>query len=424
MRNILLPLFISALSISGFAQQKPVIYDESQVPSYELPDVLTCNDGTKVTNKRMWEKKRRPEVMEMFQGQMFGRTPKDKIKVDCTLLQEKKDAVYGKATIQQIQMRFSNGSKTHDALLMLVIPNNRPHKKVPVIFCYNFKGNHNTTHDPSILMPYSYDIIPSAYGEKGERGLSARRWDYEQAMDRGYAVATMCYNDIYPDDKNELKNSVGTLFSGYNPNAELAPDSWQSIGTWAWGASRVADYLQTLPWVDKDKLVMMGHSRLGKTSLWAGAQDTRFKVVISNDSGCGGAAISRRTFGETLEIITRVFPHWFCPSFRRFANKENELPFDQHELIALIAPRAVYVASAEMDAWADQKGEFLSAYHATPVYHLYGFKGVESDQMPGLHQPIMGEKVGYHIRQGVHDVTNYDWARYMDFCDRQFYPKK
>ncbi len=408
-------MFAFMASLTASAQN----YDESKVPAYQLPDLLTCKDGTKVKNVRQWEKKRRPEVMEMFQSQMFGRTPKEKIDVEYTLLQEDAQAFGGKGTMRQVRFRFSKGGKTHDAILLLAIPNEHKGKKVPVIFCYNFKGNHNTTYDERVLYPASFPLFKQPDDPLWvNRGVNAHRWDYERVLERGYALATMCYHDIYPDDKTQIANSVATLFDEYN-NGQLRPDSWQSIGAWAWGASRVADYLCTQPWVDKKKLVMMGHSRLGKTSLWAGAQDIRFQVVISNNSGCGGAALSRRCFGETLEIITRAFPHWFCPSFREFANKEDQLPFDQHELLALVAPRALYVASAELDHWADQKGEFLSAYHAGDVYQLYGLQGLDTSDHPGLHQPIM-HRVGYHIRAGVHDVTNYDWARYLDFCDLQF----
>lgn len=395
-------VLLSVLCLSAFAGQAQKTfepnYDESKVPSYTLPDVLTCKDGTKVTNKKQWEKKRRPEVMEMFQSQMFGRTPQEKIAVSYQQVGET-TGFDGKVTFRKVKFHFQNNGKTHDATLMLVLPTRLEGKKYPVFVGLNFKGNDET------LMP---------------DGINARRWDYEQIVDRGYAVATMDYNDLYPDENGRVGESVQTLFSDYT--GELKDDTWQSIGTWAWGLSRIADYLETLPWVNKNELIVIGHSRLGKTALWAGAQDKRFKVVISNDSGCGGAALSRRCVGETVWRINTSFPHWFCKGFREFNENESALPFDQHELLSLVAPRAVYVASAEMDDWADQRGEFLSASAVGDVYHLYGLKGLETTEMPGLHQPIM-KSVGYHIRQGVHDVTNYDWRCYLDFCDRQFMKK-
>ena len=414
-------LFVN-LSFSQNAQNIPINYDESKVPDFIPPDPLTFNNGKKVTTVKQWENQRRAELLEIFASQMYGRTPKDKIRVTYETLSENPDFLNGKATSKQVKFIFSNGSKKQEAVLLLILPN-RTKGKVPVFISYNYMGNHSTISDPSILLP-SFLNLPKTpeylrWDEASrERGCQSSRWCYDKIIDRGYGVATMFYQDIYPDKAGYDDYGIVSLFPNYNPNRK-APDEWQALGAWAWGFSRIADYLETQKRVDSKKIIVMGHSRHGKAALWAGAQDKRFKIVISNNSGCGGAAMSKRVFGENIARITTSFPHWFCPAFNRYANNEAALPFDQNELIALIAPRKVYIASAEEDAWADPKGEFLSGYYAGVVYELYGLKGLGTSVQPPIHQPIMND-VGYHIRAGKHDVTDYDWISYMNFADKHF----
>jgi hypothetical protein len=426
MRHLILIITFLLLASFAFAQQEQegINYDESKVPDFILPDALTCNDGTKITTVKQWENKRRAELLEIFSLQVYGRTPKDKIKVTYETLSENPNFLNGKATAKQVKFIFTNGSKKHEAFLLLVLPN-QPKGKIPVFIAYNYKGNHTTIADTSILLPaaFSSPAIPTywryAAGDE-ERGSQSDRWCYDKIIDRGYGVATMSYQDIYPDsDKPETEeHAIMSLFSGYLPG-QKAPDQWQALGAWAWGSSRIVDYLETQKRVDMNKIITMGHSRQGKAALWAGAQDKRFKIVISNNSGCGGAALSKRVFGQDIARITKSFPHWFCPAFNQYNNNEANLPFDQHELVALIAPRKVYIASAAEDLWADPKGEFLSGYDAGPVYELYGLKGLGTNVQPPLHQPIMND-VGYHIREGIHAVTDYDWMCFMDFADKNF----
>ena len=411
-------LSIAFLLLAGFSSaQEGINYDESKVPVFTPSDPLTFNDGKKVTTVKQWENQRRAEILEFFASQVYGRTPKDKIKVTYETLSENPNFISGKATCKQVKFIFSNGNKKVEAILLLVLPNG-PKGKVPVFVAYNFKGNHSTFADPAIEYSSSFARLTAPGHPDWERGCQSTRWCFEQIVDRGYGVATMFYQDIYPDKPGMEDQSVASLFPGYQPGRKT-PDQWQALGAWAWGTSRIADYLQTQKRVDMNKLITMGHSRHGKAALWAGAQDKRFKIVIANESGCGGAALSKRVFGETVARITSAFPHWFCPAFNQYASNEANLPFDQHELIALMAPRYVYIASAVEDTWADPKGEFLSGYYAGPVYELYGLKGLGTNVHPPLHQPIMND-VGYHIREGVHDVTEYDWKCFMDFADLHF----
>ena len=423
MKHLSLTIVFILLASFSFAQEE-TNYDESKISNYTLPDPLTFNDGTKVTTVKQWEKQRRTEILEMFSSQMYGRTPKEKIKVTYETLSENSTFMNGKATAKQVKFTFINGQKKHEAVLLLLLPN-LPKGKVPVFVSYNYKGNHSISLDSSILFPAVYLLpeIPAYWRiwDKTdlERGCQMSRWSLDKIIERGYGIATMCYQDFYPDVKGKGEEySILTLFTDYKPDRKPS-DQWQAIGAWAWGSSRIVDYLETQERVNMEKILIMGHSRQGKAALWAGAQDERFKIVISNNSGCGGAKLSKRIFGETIANFTSNIPHWFCMAFNQYANNEANLPFDQHELIALMAPRPVYIASAEEDLWCDPKGEFLSGYYADSVYELYKLKGLGTNVQPPVHQPIMND-IGYHIREGVHDVTDYDWMRYMDFADKHF----
>lgn len=409
-------LIIWCISMAVFSQHN-VNYDESMVPDYVLPELLKSEGGTPVTSIYDWKNQRRPELLDLFASHVYGRTPSENIDVRHEVLSENAHALNGKATARQVKFVFSNGTKEIEAILLLLLPNNLKEKS-PVFVAYNFKGNHSTTRDSTLVYSPAFHLVKEPDHPDWERGNQAGRWPFEMIIDRGYAVATMCYHDIYPDQAGMGDHSIVSLFSGYE-SGNGAPDQWQAIGAWAWGSSRIADYLEKEERVDASKIALMGHSRQGKAALWAGAQDDRFNVVISNNSGCGGAALFRRKYGETIHIINNAFPHWFCENFRKYNHAEETLPVDQHQLIALIAPRKVYVASAEEDRWADPKGEFISTYHAGPVYRLLGLSAIDSDQLPAIHSPIMRD-IGYHIRAGVHDVTKYDWERYLDFTDKHF----
>ena len=396
-------------------------YDEAKVPKYTLPPALKMADGKPVKTVKAWEMQRRPEVLELFKREVFGRAPGRPKRMSFHLVEESPKALGGLAHRRQVEVRFS-GKSDGPRMTMLIYRPAKARGAVPTFLTLNFRGNHTVHADPAIRLPHSWvrgrtkgETVNNRATEKG-RGVAANRWAIETILKRGYALATIYYGDIDPDFHDDWKNGVHALYP------KPKPDGWGSIATWAWGLSRALDYLETDRAIDHTRVAVMGHSRLGKTSLWAGAADPRFAMVISNNSGCGGAALSRRAFGETVKRINTSFPHWFNDNFLKYNDNENACPVDQHLLVALAAPRPVYIASAVEDRWADPRGEFLSGKHASPVYELYGLPGLPASKQPAVNTPSMGT-IGYHVRTGKHDVTNYDWAQYLTFADKHFKTK-
>ena len=410
------------LSATAFAQgPSSANYDESKVGDYRLPDPLVFDDGKPVRTAHEWMEFRRAEILNLFATNVYGRTPTPPKSLRYQVFDEDHHALGGKAIRKQVSIYFSPREDVHKEDLLLYLPAGA-RKPVPVILSLNFGGNQSVSHDPAVKLPTLWDRKTHAGQQASEetRG-SDTGLNVEKTLAQGYGFATIYYQDIEPDFQGGYEYGIRPLF--LKPGqAAPAPDEWGAIGAWAWGLSRAMDYLEKDRDIDSKRVAVIGHSRLGKTALWAGAQDARFSMVISNDSGEGGAAISRRNFGERIRNLNTSFPHWFCANFKKYNDREDQLPLDSHTLLALIAPRPLYVASAQEDQWADPKGEFLGAANASAVYELFGKQGIGTDQMPGIHQPIL-HTVAYHIRAGKHDITAYDWEQYLKFAGMQWISK-
>ncbi|MFC2147813.1 acetylxylan esterase [Bacteroidota bacterium] len=396
-------------------------YDEAKVPEFDLPDPLTTFSKKQILTSSSWNELRRPELINFFESQVFGKVPGTFDGIAFEVVEESNSALGGLAKRRQVKVTITKNTKTLSFLILLYLP--KEVSRAPVFLGYNFHGNHTVINDPAIIISKAWSLNNESIGitnhtlTEESRGLLSGRWAISRMIEAGYGLATIYYGEIDPD-KNDFTDGLHSLF--YTKGQKKpAKDEWGGIGAWAWALSRAMDYLANDMEVDNSRVIVFGHSRLGKAALWAGAMDERFAGVISNDSGCGGAALSKRKFGETVAQINENFPYWFSGNFKKYNNAEEELPVDQHELLALIAPRPLYVASAQEDQWADPKGEFLSAYYATAVYSLFGEAGISSNKMPGVNSPIQNT-VAYHIRTGKHDVTEYDWEQYIKWAVEQF----
>jgi hypothetical protein len=384
----------------------------------ELPDPLVMLDGRRVATREQWEKERRPELKDLFQHYMYGYLPPP---VPVAVKVERTDAhaLRGKATLREVTVSFGPPG-TPPIHLLLVVPNERK-GPAPVFVGMNFAGNHTVIADPAVRLPTAW--MPARMpGVKDNRATDAGRgtqvnvWALEQSVDRGYAVATFYCGDVDPD-RADARLGV----QPHMPTTHTGPDAWGTIAAWAWGIHRAVDYLVTVSELDKARIAVVGHSRLGKTALLAAAFDDRIALAIPHQAGCGGTAPSRchNPQAETVKRINTNFPHWFDGVFKQFNDAPDRLPFDQNGLVALCAPRPVLVTAAADDQHANPPGMFDVLKAAEPAYRLLGAGGVDADRMP---EPgtVVSSRLGFYYRPGTHAMTADDWKVFLDYADKQW----
>lgn len=392
-------------------------------PVAELPDPLLMFDGTRVTTRDQWVAIRRPELIALFQHYMYGRPPAAPQSVTAIVERVDPHCFGGKATKSEIVLSFGP-LQTPKISLLLVVPN-KPAGPKPVFLGINFCGNHTLLDDPSIALPGAWmpDHCPGCTDHQATaagRGAQKDVWAVEQTIDRGYALACFYCGDVDPD-RNDFTDGVHPFYATPGQTGR-DPHAWGTIAAWAWGMQRAVDYLVAHPDLDKRRIAVVGHSRLGKTSLLAGALDERIALVIPHQAGCGGTAPSRHKVGETVKQINDRFPHWFCDEFKNFNDQVERLPFDQHCLVALCAPRPVLLSNALEDTWADPEGQFRVLQGADPVYRLLGSRGLDGAAYPEPDR-LLDSPLGYYIRPGKHSMTTGDWKVFLDFADQNMRAK-
>jgi len=413
---LFLYVFVSAQpqNLPKFSAGFPINYSEDSVGNYVLPDPLTMSDGQKVKDAKTWTQKRRPELVKLFEEIQFGKMPPRPAGMRFNVFDKGTPAFNGKAIRKQVTVYFTKDTSQYKMDLLIYLPA-KTKKAVPLLLNISFAANNRLTDDPGVKTGY----IWTREGKKIKAGEPSRfgKMDIEQFIDAGIGFACVYYGDIEPDFKEGIKYGIRSQYlkpGQTNP----AADEWGAISAWAWGLSRAMDYFETDKQVDAKRIALQGASRLGKTVLWTGVHDTRFKLVIASISGEGGAAISKRDYGENIKHITDTSRYYyqFAPNYHSYANKIESLPFDAHMLVALMAPRPLLLQTGDTDYWSDPKGEFLSAVAATPVYKLFGLKGPETTIMPKTHHvSLLMNPLGYYMHSGGHTVLPEDWQLFIRY---------
>ena len=413
-------LFIFIVNVQSFSQSKtsagfPVNYDENLVGEYTLPDVLTCTDGQKVTDIQIWESKRRPEILDMIEQIQFGRCPEKPADLSFKTFETDTAALNGTAIRKQVTLYFTKDTSTHKADVLIYLP--KSDKPVPLILFISFTANCISVNDTGIKEGYVW----TRKGEKipGSQGRSFGKLDVEKFITQGIGIARVYYGDIEPDFKKGFQYGIRGYYLKEMQDYP-ADNEWGAIAAWSWGLSRIMDYFETDKDIDENRIALQGTSRLGKTVLWTGARDPRFRMIIASCSGEGGAAISRRDYGENIKHITDTSRYFyqFAPNYHKYAFKVDSLPFDAHMLVALIAPRSLLLQTGSTDVWSDPKGEFLSAIAAKPVYKLYGKQGPGIDSLPQAGDASYLDTLGYYMHDGGHGLVDSDWDIFITYIKK------
>jgi hypothetical protein len=381
-------------------------YDEAKVPPFTLPALLELPDGTPVRDAKTWQTRRRPEILKLYETRIFGRLPARLPKVEWRVTETDPKARDGQAVRKQVVGTVGDGPRAVRINLAVYTPAGAS-KRVPVILLANFGGG-NT---PAPAAPARGSTAPAL--PLGQPPVAA------EILARGWGFATLQYQDIQPDRANSLTEGVIglTLEPG---QTQPAADEWGAVTAWAWGISRAIDYLASDSSIDPKQIALQGHSRLGKAALWASATDERIAAVFASCSGEMGAALSRRDWGETVDDMAQNFPWWFAGHFQQWAGHWNDMPVDAHMLIALSAPRPVFITGGTADQWADPVGEFLAEVAAGPVYRLLGRKDLGVTTLPPVDTPVTAGDLGWHYHTGPHTASPADWAAFLTFLDKYF----
>ena len=399
--------------VAGF----PVNYREDSVGSYTLPDLLQCADGQRVTTAKLWEKKRRPELVKLIEEIQFGKMPPRPLDLSFQVFDKGTPAFNGKAIRKQVTVYFTKDTSDHKMNLLIYLPA-AAQKPVPLLMNISFAAYNQIIDDTGLMVGNIWNREGKKV--KADKPTVFGKMNVEQFLDAGIGFATVYYGDIEPDFKEGIKYGIRKQY--LKPGqTETAPDEWGAISAWAWGLSRAMDYFQVDKQIDSKRIALQGASRLGKAVLWAGIYDTRYKMVIASISGEGGAALSRRNYGETVQHITDPsrYMYQFASNYHTYAGKLNTLPFDAHALVALMAPRPLLLQTGSTDFWSDPKGEFLSSIAAAPVYKLFNKKGPETTIMPPAGDTsLLMNPLGYFMHEGGHSVLPTDWTQMIGYMKK------